>query len=103
MRLSAASSGRSSVARWRRYLTSPLTGFFAVSKKGDKPPGVQRQSCGTSGKIDNCIVTVHLACRSGDFAAVLDNDLFLPEQTWDAGGGGPAAKRCRQEAHVPDE
>jgi len=30
-------------------------------KKGQKTPGVQRQYCGATGKIDNCIVTVHLA------------------------------------------
>lgn len=72
----------------------------SVPKKGDKTPGVQRQYCGASGKIDNCVVTVHLACRSGDFAAVLDNDLFLPEEAWDA---GPAAGRRREEAHVPDQ
>ncbi len=30
-------------------------------KKGDKTPGVQRQWCGTSGKKDNCTVTVPLA------------------------------------------
>jgi len=68
----------------------------SVAKKGDKTPGVQRQYCGASGKIDNCIVTVHLACRCGDFMAMLDQDLFLPEQTWDADRG-----RCRA-AHVPD-
>ena len=39
----------------------------SVAKKGDKTPGVQRQYCGASGKIDNCIVTVHLAVRSGAF------------------------------------
>jgi len=71
-----------------------------VAKKGDKTPGVQRQYCGASGKVDNCVVTVHLACRCGDFAAILDNDLFLPEQTWDT---GPGAKKRRQEAHIPDE
>ena len=70
-----------------------------VAKKGDKTPGVQRQYCGAKGKVDNCIVTVHLACRCGDFAAILDNDLFLPEETWDT---GPAAKKRRNEAHVPD-
>jgi len=70
-----------------------------VAKKGDKTPGVQRQYCGASGKVDNCVVTVHLACRCGDFAAILDNDLFLPEQTWDA---GPVAKKRRQEAYIPD-
>ncbi len=71
----------------------------SVAKKGDKTPGVQRQYCGASGKIDNCIVTVHLACRCGDFAAVLDNDLFLPEETWDT---GPRAAGRRKDAHVPD-
>jgi SRSO17 transposase len=71
-----------------------------VAKKGDKTPGVQRQYCGASGKVDNCIVTVHLACRCGDFSAILDNDLFLPEETWDT---GPAAEQRRKEAHIPDE
>lgn len=72
----------------------------SVAKKGDKTPGVQRQYCGAVGKVENCIVTVHLACRSGDFSAVLDNDLFLPEETWDT---GPQAKDRRNQAHVPDE
>src|SRR5713226_4513173 len=27
-------------------------------KKGDKTPGVQRQYCGATGKIENCVVTV---------------------------------------------
>jgi SRSO17 transposase len=71
----------------------------SVAKKGDKTPGVQRQYCGAAGKVDNCIVTVHLACQCGDFAAILDNDLFLPEETWDA---GPDAARRRREAHIPD-
>ncbi len=75
----------------------------SVAKKGDKTPGVQRQYCGSRGKVDNCVVTVHLACRSGDFAAILDNDLYLPEQTWDADAGGAKAKRRREAAHVPDE
>lgn len=72
----------------------------SVARKGDKTPGVQRQYCGAKGKVENCIVTVHLACRCGDFAAILDNDLFLPEETWDT---GPAARKRRQAAHVPDE
>ena len=53
-------------------------------KKGDKTPGVQRQYCGHSGKIDNCIVTVHLACLHKDFKSLIDSDLFLPQKTWDA-------------------
>lgn len=69
----------------------------SVPKKGDKTPGVQRQYCGASGKIDNCLVTVHLACRCGDFMTMLDSDLFLPERTWDADRA-----RCKA-AHVPDD
>ena len=68
----------------------------SVAKKGDKTPGVQRQHCGATGKIDNCIVTVHLACRHGDFMALLDSDLFLPEESWN-----PDRQRCRR-AHIPD-
>lgn len=67
-----------------------------VLKKGDKTPGVQRQYCGAAGKVDNCVVTVHLACRCGAFVAPLDSDLFLPEDSWDKDRG-----RCRA-AHVPD-
>lgn len=35
----------------------------SAAKKGDKTPGVQRQYCGASGKIDNCIVTARLSAR----------------------------------------
>ena len=81
----------------------------SVAKKGDKTPGVQRQYCGASGKIDNCIVTVHLGCchapgAPGSFggdelAVLLDSDLYLPQSWVDdrtAGGG-----RCR-DAGIPD-
>jgi SRSO17 transposase len=69
----------------------------SVAKKGDKTPGVQRQYCGASGKIDNCIVTVHLAVAHDNFKAMLDSDLFLPEESWDAD-----RQRCQQ-AHIPEE
>ncbi len=69
----------------------------SVSKKGDKTPGVQRQYCGAAGKIDNCIVTVHLAVRYGPFTAMLDSDLFLPEQSWDMD-----RERCAA-AKIPDD
>lgn len=65
-------------------------------KKGDKTPGVQRQWCGTRGKTENCIVTVHLGYAQGDFHCLLDGDLFLPE-SW-----GADRERCR-EAGIPDE
>ena len=48
-----------------------------VAQKGDQTPSVQRQSCGSTGKVDNRVVTVHLACRCGAFASLLDRDLFL--------------------------
>lgn len=51
-------------------------------KKGDKTPGVQRQWCGHLGKVENCVVTVHLGYVQGDFQCLLDGDLFLPE-SWD--------------------
>lgn len=69
----------------------------SVAKKGDKTPGVQRQYCGALGKIDNCIVTVHLAVRCASFLAMLDSDLFLPEDSWDKDRA-----RCKA-AHIPDD
>jgi len=68
----------------------------SVPKKGDKTPGVQRQYCGARGKIENCIVTVHLAVKHGAFLALLDSDLFLPEKSWDLD-----RKRCNH-AHIPE-
>lgn len=68
----------------------------SVPKKGDKTPGVQRQYCGARGKIENCIVSVHLAVKHGAFLAMLDSDLFLPEESWDLD-----RQRC-QEAHIPE-
>lgn len=64
-------------------------------KKGDKTPGVKRQWCGTRGKTENCIVTVHLAYAQGDFHCLLDGDLFLP-QDW-----SDDRERCRA-AGIPD-
>ena len=68
----------------------------SVVKKGTKTPGVQRQYCGTVGKIENGIVTVHLGYSHGDFKALLDSDLFLPK-SW-----SEDRERCRQ-ADIPDD
>ena len=65
-------------------------------KKGDKTAGVQRQYCGATGKIDNCVVSVHLGYATDDFHTLLDSDLYLPE-AWCAD-----AER-RREAHIPDQ
>lgn len=67
-----------------------------VPKKGDDSCGVARQWCGRLGKVDNCIVTVHLAVARGRYKSLFDFDLFLPEQwSYDR-------KRCRA-AGIPDE
>jgi len=69
-------------------------------KRGDKTPGVQRQYCGESGKIDNCVVAQHLLFTDDDprnpFSCVLASDLYLP-QAW-----AQDADR-RREASVPQE
>lgn len=66
-------------------------------KKGSKTAGVQRQWCGCAGKTDNCVVTVHLGYAAGDFHALIDSDLYLPEESWHND-----RERCR-EARIPDE
>ncbi len=69
-------------------------------KQGTKTPGVQRQWCGESGKVDNCIVGQHLLYTNNDaknpFSCVLASDLYLPK-SWDEDRA-----RCRA-AHIPDE
>jgi SRSO17 transposase len=67
----------------------------ADPKKGDKTPGVQKQWCGRLGKVENCMVTVHLGFARDDFQCLLDGELYLPE-SWAAD-----RKRCK-EAGIPD-
>lgn len=67
----------------------------SFAKQGAKTPGVQRQWCGSEGKKENCIVTVHLGYARDDFHCLLDSELFLPE-SWSAD-----RERCR-EAGIPD-
>ena len=68
----------------------------SVAKKGTKTPGVRRQYCGARGKLENCIVTVHLGIVRGLFKTLIDADLFLPK-VW-----SDDRERCR-EAKIPDE
>ena len=65
-------------------------------KKGNKTPGVKRQWCGATGKVDNCVVTVHLSYAAGDFHTLLAGELFLPQ------GWSEDRERCRA-AGIPDE
>lgn len=66
-------------------------------KQGKHTACVQRQYCGSRGKLDNCVVSVHLGYVAGDFHTLLDGELFLPETTWQADRA-----RCRA-AGIPDE
>ncbi|MFC1707660.1 IS701 family transposase [Planctomycetota bacterium] len=67
----------------------------SFAKKGKKTAGVKRQHCGSTGKIDNCVVTVHLGYVADEFHALLDSALFVPEE-W-----AHDAERCR-EAGLPE-
>jgi SRSO17 transposase len=63
-------------------------------KKGRASCGVARQWCGRLGKVDNCQVGVFLAYVTSAGSALVDRQLYLP-QDW-------AADRRRREAtHVP--
>ena len=66
-------------------------------KQGNKTACVQRQWCGSRGKKDNCVVSVHLGYVAGDFHTLIDGDLFLPEKTWHEN-----RTRCRM-AGIPDD
>jgi len=65
-------------------------------KKGRETACVHRQYCGASGKVDNCVMGVHLCHVSfdGKFRAMLDSELFLPEKGWNA--------KRREKAGIPE-
>jgi SRSO17 transposase len=69
-------------------------------KQGEKTPGVQRQYCGQTGKIDNCVVGVHLLYTdnhaTNPFSCMLDSELYLPAR-WDRDDAR------REEAGIPAE
>ncbi len=69
----------------------------SFKKKGEKTAGVQRQWCGSMGKLENCVVSVHLGLVSGDFHTFVDGDLFLPEGSWSED------RERRKEAGIPEE
>jgi SRSO17 transposase len=69
----------------------------SFAKKGDDTCGIQPQWCGETGKIDNCVVTVHIGYATDDFHALVDCDLFLPKKTW---GTDPD---LREKAGIPED
>jgi SRSO17 transposase len=69
-------------------------------KQGRMTPGVKRQWCGESGKVDNCVVGQHLLYSdqhpTNPFTGAIASDLFLPKE-W-------ANDRVRcQRARIPDD
>jgi len=70
------------------------------AKQGRKTPGVQRQWCGETGKVDNCVVGQHLLYTdnhpTNPFNCVLASDLYVPK-SWDQD-----RPRCRA-AKIPDD
>jgi SRSO17 transposase len=68
----------------------------SVIKKGTKSVGVQRQYCGTVGRIENCQVGVFLAYATARGRTFLDRELYLP-RSW------AEDDARRQEAGVPIE
>ncbi len=82
-------------------------GIFIVdetsdAKKGEWTAGVAPQYCGESGKIDNCIVTVHVAYARQGFHTLLDGELFLPE-CWNPNPKDPVVTAKRERAEIPED
>jgi SRSO17 transposase len=69
------------------------TGFL---KKGTNSAGVKRQYSGTAGRIENCQIGVFVAYASRHGHALVDRELYLPENWTDD------RPRCRQ-AGIPDQ
>src|SRR6266550_7347174 len=64
-------------------------------KRGSHSAGVQKQYCGATGQVDNCQVGVFLSYVTTAGHALIDRELYLPED-WCA---DPAR---RQAAHIPE-
>ena len=50
-----------------------------IGKSGHQTAGVARQYNGNRGKIENCIVGVHLGYSAPGFQTILDSRLYLPQ------------------------
>jgi SRSO17 transposase len=64
-------------------------------KRGRKSAGVQRQYCGTTGRVENCQVAVFASYVSPKGHALIDRELYLPQ------GWTQDPQRCR-EAGIPE-
>ena len=70
------------------------------SKKGDQSAGVARQHNGRLGKEDNCQVGVFLVGVTPGGAALLDHELYLPEDWCE---DTQACRDLRDKVHIPQE
>lgn len=82
--------------RHGRDRTIGLIDETSCAKKGSKTPGVQRQYCGSLGKVENCVVTVHLGYSVDEFQCLLSSELYLP-RSW-----SEDRDRCGA-ADIPDD
>jgi SRSO17 transposase len=60
-------------------------------KSGQHTVGAARQWNGNRGKVDNCVVAVHLSYAAPGFQVLLDSSLYLPE-----GWANDAARRKKR-------
>ena len=74
------------------FLSIDETGFL---KKGNKSAGVGRQYTGTAGRIENCQVGVFLSYAISRGRALIDRELYIPEDWF------IDKSRCK-EAGIPD-
>jgi SRSO17 transposase len=100
-------------SRLRRAIVDEYGGENAIgvidgsahAKQGDKTPGVQRQWCGESGKIDNCVVGQHLIYTNNDpknpFSACIASDVYLPESWINDPRRPPSPGSCRNMDSIP--
>jgi SRSO17 transposase len=51
-----------------------------TAKSGQQTVGVGRQYNGNRGKVDNCVVGVHLSYSAPGFQVLLDSTVYLPEE-----------------------
>lgn len=51
-----------------------------TAKSGRHTVGVGRQYNGNRGKVDNCVVGVHLSYSAPGFQVLLDSEVYLPEE-----------------------
>jgi SRSO17 transposase len=50
-----------------------------LAKKGNKTPGVARQTCAATGRVRNCVALLHLCLVDGPYRALLDSELLVPD------------------------